>query len=79
MTGALDWFLSIYKNKCDINNPAYSRGITLLSCIGKLFNTVINSRLTKYLDAIGCIGEEQAGLVEGYCTINPIFSLYVPQ
>ena len=68
--------LPLYKNKGDINNPDNYRGITLLSCIGKLFTTVINSRLTKYLDAVGCIGEEQAGFREGYSTIDHIFTLH---
>ena len=68
--------LPLYKNKGDINNPDNYRGITLLSCIGKLFTAVINSRLTKYLDAVGCIGEEQAGFREGYSTIDHISTLH---
>ena len=68
--------LPLYKNKGDINNPDNYRGITLLSCIGKLFTAVINSRLTKYLDAVGCIGEEQAGFRQGYSTIDHIFTLH---
>ena len=68
--------LPLYKNKGDINNPDNYWGITLLSCIGKLFTAVINSRLTKYLDAVGCIGEKQAGFREGYSTIDHIFTLH---
>ena len=29
--------------------------------VGKLFTAVINNRLTNYLDAVGHIGDEQAG------------------
>ena len=50
----------------DVNNY---RGITLLSCIGKLFTSCINTRLTKYLDRKGIIGEEQAGFREGYSAL----------
>ena len=32
----------IYKNKCDINDPDNFRGITLLSCFGKLFTSILN-------------------------------------
>ena len=66
----------LYKNKGDINNPDNYRGITSLSCIGKLFTAVINSRLTKHLDAVDCIGEEQAGFREDYSTIDHIFTLH---
>ena len=35
----------IYKNKGDRSNPEVYRGITLLSCLGKLFTAVLNKRL----------------------------------
>ena len=41
----------IYKNKfsgADANNY---RGITILSCLGKLFTSVLNNRLNEYLDS----------------------------
>ena len=75
-----DWTIGIikplYKNKGSPDNPDNYRGITLLSCIGKCFTAVINARLTKYLDALGYIGEEQAGFREGYSTLDHIFVLY---
>ena len=48
----------VFKNKGDINNPDNYRGITLLSCIGKLFTMLINSRLQSYLDKNPLLGEE---------------------
>ena len=36
---------SIYKKKGSIDDPDNYRGITLLSCIGKLFTASINARL----------------------------------
>ena len=36
--------ISIHK-KGDASNPENHRGITLTSCLGKLFNSVLNNRL----------------------------------
>ena len=40
----------IYKNKGDPKNVSNYRPITILSCLGKLFTSVLNLRLTKFLD-----------------------------
>ena len=37
--------MPIYKNKDDPLNPENYRPITLLSCLGKLFTSVLNERL----------------------------------
>ena len=66
----------IYKRKGDINDPDNYRGITLLSCLGKLFTMTINSRLNSYLEENQLLGEEQAGFREGYSTLDHIFSLH---
>ena len=65
----------IFKKKGSPDDPNNYRGITLLSCLGKLFTCCINVRLGNYLDAKGIIGEEQAGFREGYSTIDHIFVL----
>ncbi|KAI0235914.1 hypothetical protein LSAT2_013530, partial [Lamellibrachia satsuma] len=49
------------------------RGITIFSCLGKLFTSVFNSRLNEYLDSMNMIGEEQAGFRKGYSTLDHIF------
>ena len=68
--------IPIYKNKGSDSDPDNYRGITLLSCVGKLFTALLNYRLTNYLEATGSIGDEQAGFRGGYSTIDHIFTLY---
>ena len=67
----------IYKNKGDINNPDNYRGITVLSCLSKVFtlSCILNNRLTDYLDLLSIINESQAGFRKGYSTIDHIFTL----
>ena len=74
-----DWTIGIikalYKNKGDINDVNNYRGITLLSCLGKLFTSVINSRLYTYLTNEGTLGNEQAGFRPKHSTLDHIFAL----
>lgn len=66
----------LYKNnKGNLKDPDNYRGITLLSCIGKLFTALINNRIVGYLDRIGALGDEQAGFRDGFSTIDHIFVL----
>ena len=80
-TGAVpqDWLIGIIKpilkNKGNRNDPDNYRGITLLSCIGKLFTSIINNRLTIFLDSNEIISEAQAGVRKGYSTIDHIYTL----
>jgi hypothetical protein len=75
-----DWTIGlikpIFKNKGSSDNPDNYRGITLLSCLGKLFTSVINKRLTDYLESMEILGEEQAGFRDGYSTMDHIFVLH---
>ena len=50
------------------------RGITIMSCLGKLFTSVINARLTKFVENIELIGAEQAGFRKGFSTADHIFT-----
>ena len=65
----------IYKNKGDPANADNYRGITILSCYGKLFTCILNNRLSNYLESLGLLCEEQAGFRKGYSTIDHIFNL----
>lgn len=72
-----DWCIGllqpIFKNKGSPNNPDNYRGITLLSCFGKLFTACINTRLSSFIANVGILGEEQAGFRPGYSSIDHIF------
>ena len=74
-----DWLIGIikpiYKNKGNRNDPDNYRGITLLSCICKLFTSIINNRLTIFFDSNEIISEAQAGFRKGYSTIDHIYTL----
>ena len=75
-----EWTIAIvkplYKQKGNKDSPANYRGISLLSCFGKLFTSVINNRLGSYLDNNNTIGEEQAGFRAGYSGTDHIFTLH---
>ena len=52
------------------------RAITLLSCIGKVFTSIINNRLNKYLEENKILNEMQSGFRKEYSTIDNIMVLY---
>ena len=66
----------IYKNKGPRNDPDNYRGISLLSCVAKLFTACVNSRLSLFLEENDLIKENQAGFRNGYSTTDHIFSLH---
>ena len=47
-----------------------------MSCIGKFFTSILNTRLCNYLDDLTILLENQAGFRHGYSTIDHIFSIY---
>ena len=63
----------IYKNKGSKLDPDNYRGITILSCLGKVFTGVINNRLNDFASSSDLIGREQAGFRPKHSTVDHIF------
>ena len=59
----------------DPSNPSNYRGITLSSCLGKLFCQIINRRIEKYLEQKNLLMKEQAGFRKLSRTTDHIFIL----
>ena len=81
-----DWaigiIISLYKNKGNVNDVDSYRGITILSCLGKLFMLVINERLKIFIHSNNLPFEEQTGFRDvlntgfiGFSTLDHIFAL----
>ena len=68
--------IPIFKNKVKSDEPKMYRTIPMLSCLGKLFTSMLNKRLNAYSDELLLINESQVGLRQGYSTNGNIFSLY---
>ena len=66
----------IYKNKGNESDPQNYRPITLLSCLGKVFTSILSCRLTHYADSIDLIKENQSGFRANYSTVDNMFVLY---
>ena len=67
--------LPIYKNKGSVNLPENYRPITLLSCLGKLFTSILNNRLNKFAEKYEIICHNQAGFRRGLSTSDNLFVL----
>jgi hypothetical protein len=57
----------------DPDNPVNYRGLTVKSCMGKLFNSVLNKRLTKFLETHKIINDSQIGFKKKARTADHIF------
>ena len=58
-----------------IDDVANYRGITLLSCVGKLFTRILNNRLQCWAEEYNVYIEAQAGFRAGMSTIDNVFVL----
>lgn len=74
-----DWLVGtikpIFKNKGSSTDAQNYRPITILSCLGKLFTSILNDRISKFLDANEMLCENQAGFRSGYSTCDHIFTI----
>ena len=56
-----------------VTDPNNYRGISLLSCIGKLFTSLISQRISQYVEHFELQGAEQAGFRKGFSTMDHLF------
>ena len=68
--------IPIFKNKGSRLNPENYRPITLLCCCSKLFTTLLNNRLNKFIEENNIISEAQTAFRKGYSTTDHIFTLH---
>ena len=72
------WNKSIIKpipesSKNDPKLPLSYRGISLISCIYKLYSSILNIRLVDHLERTGCLVDEQNGFRKGRACIDHIY------
>ena len=67
--------IPIYKNKDSQTDPKNYRPITIVSCFGKLFTSILNERLQNFSENVNLIHETQGGFRKNYSTIDNIFIL----
>jgi hypothetical protein len=58
-------------------NPNNYRGITVMSCLAKLFNRVLNNRLDSFLECNSIIVKEQIGFQKKSRTSDHMFILRI--
>jgi hypothetical protein len=61
--------------KGDQRDPHIYRGISLASCLAKLFTNIINNRLIEWSKAYDTITDAQFGFRNGLSTVDAIFAL----
>ena len=74
-----DWLHSLVSaihKKGPKEDPDNYRGISLMSCLGKLFLTIINNRLTDFCLEKGLISTSELGFVRGNRTSDPHIILH---
>ena len=69
--------IPIYKNKGDKASPRNYRPITLLSCLSKVFTTIINNMLTTFLESNNKLSETQSGFRSGYSTADNTCTVFL--
>ena len=75
-----DWVIGIirpiYKNKGSKSDPNNYRAITILSCLGKLFTSILSDRINTFIEQSKLLGCEQAGFRKHFSTVDHLFTIY---
>jgi hypothetical protein len=66
----------VYKHKGGGDDPDNYRAITLISCLGKLFTSIINNRLTFLSNEFEIIFKNQSRFRKGFATTDNIFIMH---
>ena len=74
VTWAKGRIISLHK-KGDASDPSNFRGITISSCVGKLFNNILNKRLNSFLENNHLLRDEQIGFRKNHRTSDHMFIL----
>ena len=67
--------IPIFKKKGDSKDPEKYRPITLLSCVGKRFTSILNERVNKHINQHEILKENQACFRQNYSTTDHIFTV----
>ncbi|MEW8547527.1 MAG: reverse transcriptase family protein, partial [Candidatus Thiodiazotropha sp.] len=62
--------------KGNVDDVSNYRGITLVSCLSKLFTAVLNHRIMAWCDKNSKISDAQFGFRKGFSTVDAIFTLH---
>ena len=71
-----DGIIAPLHKKGNINDENNYRGITLLSCFGKLFTTILNCRLSEWSKQYDIVSDAQFGFKQNHSTVDAIFILH---
>ena len=67
--------LPVLKKGRDAKVPVNYRGISLTSTVAKVYNSILNARITKFLDTNNLISDEQNGFRKGRSCLDHLYSL----
>ena len=74
-TWSISMIKPLYKGKGSKMDPSKYRGVSLMSCMGKVFCSVMNNRLVKHLEERNEFQKEQIAFRKGYRTSDHIMVL----
>jgi hypothetical protein len=69
------YLIPLFK-KGDSSDPNNYRGIAIGSCLAKVFISIVNNRITQYMETNNLIDNAQCGFRKDHCTTDNIFILH---